>query len=327
MTMESNTKQDQKQVNPLKRTYMIGDEWLYYKFYCGPKTADVLLTDMIKPITEEMIANNIIDYWFFIRYGDPKNHIRVRFHISNPNNFTPVLMAVREHTNRFIQQGLVWKVMVDTYEREVERYGPNSMDLAEKIFYLDSRMISDMLSMIEGDEGEHIRWLFGVRAVDTLLDDFGVTDMEKKFEIVTSLRENFGREFGMGKGLKDQLEKKFRSNRKEINIIMDRSNDQESELLPLFQLLDQKSNDVKPFTGEILKLDNEKRLMMALNELIPSYSHMMINRLFKSKQRLHELVMYDFLHRYYKSEIGRRKYSHLNKKNKKNKDKDKKKQN
>ena len=98
-------------------------------------------------------------------------------------------------------------------------------------------------------------------------------------------------------------------------------------MLPLFQMLDQKSSSLKPLSEEILKLEKDSQLEMPLNDLMASYSHMLINRLFKSKQRTHELVLYDFLHRYYKSEIARRKYSKLNaQKAQKKKKKEKKRQ-
>jgi len=145
--------------------------------------------------------------------------------------------------------------------------------------------------------------------------------MERKFDLVTILRENFGREHGMNRGLKDQMEKKFRNDRAVINELMDRSNDQVSEMLPLFQLLAQKSTAVKPIAEQILTLSKNNRLGMPLNDLMASYSHMMANRLFKSKQRTHEMVLYDFLHRYYKSEIARQKYSKINIQKKKKKDK------
>jgi len=322
--MEANTNQEQMQEQnaAVKRTFIIGDEWLYYKFYTGPKTADLILTEMIKPITEQLLANRLIDYWFFIRYADPKLHTRVRFHIPDPNNMTPVIQAVRSSIAWFIQHNLVAKIQVDTYEREVERYGSNSMDLAEKIFFYDSKMIIDMLSLIEGDEGERIRWLFALRAVESMLEDFQF-DIQQRFDQVTMLRENFGREFNMNRGLKDQMEKKFRANRAQINELMDHSNDEVSEMYPLFQLLTQKSAAVAPLAKEILDLNQDSRLQMPLNELLASYSHMMINRLFKSKQRLHELVVYDFLHRYYKSEIARQKYANINLEKKKKKEKEK----
>ncbi len=314
--MEDKTNQTQ----PLKRTFIIGDEWLYYKFYSGPKTADVLLSEMVKPLCEQFLEQGLIDHWFFIRYSDPKLHIRLRLHIPDPNGFTAIITSMHNAASPFIEQKLVWKVQADTYEREIERYGINSMDLSEKLFFHDSRMIVTMLSMIEGDEGERIRWLFALRTIDVLLDDFGL-NMEQKFDLITQFRENFGREFGLNRRLKEQLEAKFRKDRPHINELLDRANDEVSEMNPLFQLLYRKSSDVKPIVEQILTLNSENRLFIPLNDLISSYSHMMVNRVFKSKQRLHELVMYDFLHRYYKSEIARRKYSAVNAQKKKEKGK------
>lgn len=319
-TNNKNTNENKPQMPPLKRTFIVGDEWLYYKFYTGPKTADVILTEMIKPITEELLSHKMIDYWFFIRYADPQLHTRVRFHVNDPKNIAPIIQVIRSHSTPYFEKDLVWKIQLDTYQREVERYGIDSMDLSEKWFFYDSKMIVDMLSLIEGDEGERIRWLFALRAVDTMLDDFGF-DMERKFDLVTILRENFGREHGMNRNLKDQMEKKFRNDRAVINELMDRGKDQVSEMLPLFQFLAQKSTAVKPIAEQILTLNKNNRLGMPLNDLMASYSHMMVNRLFKSKQRTHEMVLYDFLHRYYKSEIARQKYSKINIQKKKKKDK------
>jgi thiopeptide-type bacteriocin biosynthesis protein len=223
-----------------------------------------------------------------------------------------VIEAVNTLSKPFIEQDLIWKIQVDSYQREIERYGIRSMELAETLFFHDSKMIVDMLDMIEGDEGERIRWLFGIRAVDSLLEDF-LYKMEKKYELVTLLRENFGREFGMNRLLKEQFEKKFRKDRSAISELLDHTKDRENRMLPLFELIAAKSQALLPITKEILTLYNNKEPNpFLLNDLISSYNHMMINRLFKSKQRLHELVLYDFLHRYYKSEISRRKYSQIN---------------
>lgn len=310
----------------LQRTFIIGDEWLFYKFYTGPKTADTVLSQMIKPLAEQLLASGDIDKWFFIRYSDPQLHTRVRFHIKNPQALLKVIQTVNSLIKPFIAQDLIWKVQVDSYQREIERYGVRSMELAETLFFYDSQMVVDMLDLIEGDEGERIRWLFGLRAVDTLLEDFRYA-MEKKFELVTRLRDSFGKGFGLNRTLKDQLEKKFRDDRIVITDILNHTNDRESEMFPLFQLIDRRSEGFKPNAEEILKLyDNKNPDPFLLDDLMGSYSHMMVNRLFKSKQRLHELVMYDFLHRYYKSEIARRKYVNANigkeKGKKKEKDKD-----
>jgi hypothetical protein len=65
-------------IENVQRTFVIGDKWLYYKIYCGVKTADMLLLEVIKSLTEQLIEEKIIDRWFFIRYSDPEPHVRFR---------------------------------------------------------------------------------------------------------------------------------------------------------------------------------------------------------------------------------------------------------
>ena len=44
-----------------------------------------------------------------------------------------------------------------------------------------------------------------------------------------------------------------------------------------------------------------------IQKSLPSYIHMTMNRLWADKNRMYELVIYDFLVRYYKSYIAREK--------------------
>ena len=309
MVAENNT---QKKI---QRTFIIGDEWLYYKFYSGPKTADLILTEMIKPAAEQLLSGGYIDRWFFIRYADPKMHIRVRFHLARPEFIFNVVQTLQPLTRGYIEQDLIWKVQVDSYQREIERYGVDTMEQAEELFFHDSVMIVNMLDMITGDEGEKYRWFFGIRAIDTLLDDFHF-ELERKLELLTILKENFGREFGINKGLRDQLKNKYRDSREEITIVLDRSQDAESEMKPLFDLLARKSEAIKPVVKNLEEREKQETLLPALNDLMGSYIHMLMNRLFKSKQRVHELVVYDFLWNVYKSTLARQKHSPKDKKKK-----------
>ena len=67
----------------MKKTFVVGDKWLYYKIYCGVTTADTILLKVIKPLTEELLALKKIKKWFFIRYSDPKPHLRFRVELIN----------------------------------------------------------------------------------------------------------------------------------------------------------------------------------------------------------------------------------------------------
>ena len=286
-----------------QRTFILGDEWLYYKIYSGPKTSDELLSEVIKPISESLLAENLIDKWFFIRYSDPKLHIRVRFHYTKLENIYFVTKLMNGKLKPYIEENLVWKIQVDTYNRELERYGENTIELAEDLFYFDSSMIVNMIDMIEGDEGEIIRWLFATRVVDSFLDDFKYSP-EQKYEFTNIMQSNFGKEFNMNKQLGVQLDNKFRTERDAINDVLNRAKDEESEMLPLFDLIKNKSENIKPIINKIFELKENEQLQVDITNLLSSFIHMTVNRIFKSKQRLHEFVIYYLLCKYYKSEIA-----------------------
>ena len=287
----------------VRRSFSLGSEWLYYKIYCGVKTADRILTEVIKPLTETLIEQQLIDSWFFIRYADPDVHLRVRFHFTDLNHIGTVIQLFKNAIAEYEQTGLIWKIQTDTYQREMERYGTNTMMLSEQLFYYDSQCIVDMLDRIDGDEGEEIRWLFAIKAVDVLLSDFNYS-MEQKRELVENLKIGFAHEFNMNKDLKMQMDKKFRIHREAITKVLNAENDETGQLQPLFELLKQKSESIKPLVTEILTIQQNNQLQLHINDLMASYIHMLLNRLFKNKQRMHEMVIYDFIWRTYRSQIA-----------------------
>lgn len=295
----------------IDRSLIPGDEWLYYKVYTGPKTADAILVNGIRPVAQQLLRDKIIDQWFFIRYSDPKNHLRVRFKALGTENIGNVISQMYPYFKSLVDQDLVWKVQIDTYHREMERYGSNTMELSEQLFFHDSTCIADFLDMIEGDEGEELRWLFALRGMDTFLDTFGFLD-EEKLNLLDRLKTGFGIEFGMSRALKKQLDDKYRAERKKIDRFMLLSMENASDYLPILQILETRKGKNTPIAAGIMDHQESGTLQIVLNDLMASYLHMFMNRLFKSNNRLHELVCYDFLYRYYKSKIARKKYQKTN---------------
>lgn len=291
----------------LQRDFTVGSEWLYYKVYCGYKTSDVVLTQVIKPITEELLVKGLISKWFFIRYADPKNHLRIRLLCPNYEHLGLVIKSLFEPLNNLMAQDLIWKVQLDTYRRELERYGRNTMELSESLFYLDSIVITEFLDLIEGDEGEQIRWLFGLRSINQYLEVFEYC-IDKKILLMEELKTGFGREFGMSRELKKQLDKKFRVERNRIERFMEFSKNSIPEYDPILDVLDYKKEHLQPIAFRILKClqEQDDGLELKSDSLIKSYIHMFMNRLFRSKNRLCEMVCYDFLYRYYRSVAARK---------------------
>jgi thiopeptide-type bacteriocin biosynthesis protein len=299
----------------VKRAYIPGDKWLYYKIYCGPKTADELIANVVFPASEKLKEKKLIESWFFIRYADPDLHIRVRFKFKDIINIGYIMQEVNNSLEPMVKQNMVWKIMCDTYQPEVERYHIDAIEIGEQFFSADSIMTAEFLDLIDGDEGEKIRWMFSFLSIDNLLSDFGLK-MEEKLLLMERIKEGFAQEFGMNKMLKGQLDKRFRDVRKEINRIMNLNTHNADDLSPLLELLAKRSVQNNNL---VLKLKNLglTEQSVCINELLPSYIHMLMNRLFRSKQRVHELVVYDFICRYYRSELAKLKYSIVNEQKKK----------
>ncbi len=290
----------------IQRNFSIGSEWLYYKFYSGIKTADKLLAEVIRPLTEELIEKKYIDKFFFIRYNDPENHIRIRFHFTDLKQIGAVISTVHKAIQPYQDQGMISKVQTDTYNRELERYGFNSIEIAESLFHIDSVVTLNLLDLIDGEEGEIIRWQFAVRSMDDLLNNLSFTAAEK-LQLLDNMKTSFFREHGESKELKLQLDAKFRTERKLVEDILNREIDETREIQPLIELLEWKKEQVQPLAEQLLQLKNDKQLQINLNELTSSYIHMLLNRIFMSRQRTYEMVVYDLLYRYYKSVAGREK--------------------
>lgn len=293
-------------IQSVQRKFSPGSEWLYYKLYCGIKTADKILLEAVKPLTEQLLEQKLIDKWFFIRYNDPAFHIRLRLHIPDSSKMGEVINTTHQCLASFEKDGYVWKLQLDTYSRELERYGINAIELAEDFFYYDSVALLKMLDLTWGDEREKIRWLWALRSVDELLNCF-TFGLEEKLTLLTTMKESFAREFNMDKSMRLQLNNKNRDHKQKIDLIMDSAKDAENELLPLIELLKEKSLYIAPIADKLKSLQQSGELPMAIADLLSSYIHMLLNRITTSNPRLHEMVIYDFLFRHYQSQKARQK--------------------
>jgi thiopeptide-type bacteriocin biosynthesis protein len=68
----------------------------------------------------------------------------------------------------------------------------------------------------------------------------------------------------------------------------------------------------KPVIEKILNHLRETKQSDKISDLLNSYIHMIMNRMFIAQQRKYELVVYHFLERYYTSRIAIAKKEHKN---------------
>jgi thiopeptide-type bacteriocin biosynthesis protein len=286
------------------RTFIPGSEWIYFKLYIGTKVADVILKNELYKYVNELLKNGVIDKWFFIRYSDPDFHIRLRLHLIERRNFTYIFNHFFEICNPLIYAGLVWNIQCDTYQREMERYGANTISIVEDLFFIDSEFIIKLLHQLNEENPEHHRWKLALALIDSFLSIF--FDLPQQKELLNTMAENYKKEFGFTHHhITEQLNNKYRSYRKEIeNAMM-----WEKEVAETINIIKARKQAIFPIADKLIIIEKSGELLVSLNALLTSTIHMTMNRWFRSKNRLHELVIYDFMFRYYKSKISRKRYN------------------
>ena len=289
----------------MQRTFIPGSEWLFFKIYTGHKSADEILVSALYPIAERLKAEGAIDDYFFIRYIDTKFHIRFRFHVPTVSNYDKVFGSVYDSLSPCMENCMIWNVQCDTYQREIERYGALSMELSERLFCMDSRHILTLLgSLFDSQTAEQDRWQLSLRLIDDTLSAFGYTTEGKK-ELLEKMRTGFKAEFGFTSStFNKQLNDKFRMQRKNIENVFA---PQADPLGTYAGTLEKRRRETEEFAVRILPLI--ERESVEKESYVRSICHMTMNRLFRSGNRLYEMVIYDFLFRYYQSALARIKYA------------------
>ena len=60
----------------------------------------------------------LIESWFFIRYWDPKPHIRLRMKTDNKYKIGDLFKYISVWAQKLIEKGIISKMQLETYERE-----------------------------------------------------------------------------------------------------------------------------------------------------------------------------------------------------------------
>lgn len=279
-----------------KRSFVPGSQWMYYKIYCGVNTAEKILDLYLEPAIREIYRQGLAEKWFFIRYNDPSFHLRLRFLAKDAAAKSAIDQLLSAPLEQMHNDGISWKIQMDTYNRELERYGDELVEESESLFCADSFMKLDFLRQTEGDERENIRWLWGMKNADWMLDCFALS-LEEKEALLKTVKEQFGREQRFGKPALQEINKKFNKYRTEMHSVMN-GKDEEAPLVPV-QMFAAFQNEVTTI-ATIIKEKAANRPEV-LNSLLLSYLHMCLNRLFPAEPRLQEAVLYEFLYKYYVS--------------------------
>ncbi|MCT7368511.1 lantibiotic dehydratase [Mycolicibacterium llatzerense] len=287
----------------VQRTFVPGGQWLYFKVYTGTASADRILTDAAGPVIDELRSNNVIDHWFFLRYADPEHHLRIRLHGDPAALNGRALPTLTDALAAYLDDGTARKVVLDTYDREIERYGGDyGIEFAERIHAVDSDAVLKVLSLIDGEDAADARWKLCLYATDRLLADAGL-DLRQRRAWAKDSAAGYRAEYPGAHNLDSGIGARWRTERADLTELLDDTTDHPYE--PARQAFRQRSEQLAPLLAELADRDRRGLLTQDFAHLLRSFSHLNAIRLLRSAARTHELVLLSFLDRHYAGVIAR----------------------
>jgi thiopeptide-type bacteriocin biosynthesis protein len=275
---------------PAMRSFSPGNsDWLFWKLYTGYSTADRLLVESIAPAMRRLQEEGRMSSWFFLRYSDPDNHLRLRIRGGDAGDLLKELGTLFAS---LMDSGRVTNVQLDTYTRELERYGgADQIERVEMLFAADSAAVAAALPYIQSDAT--LRWQTAAWGADRLIDDLGVREVHKP-ALLEHLSKEFGSEVDDGRTTREALARKTRETRPALDAIFE-----DATLRPWEPAYSHRSQVIASLA---LRLDREPPFQ---DGIIASLLHLHLNRVFRSMKRQQERVIYDLLLRRERSRVAR----------------------
>ncbi len=249
-----------------------GSEWLYLKLYGNSNREDELLAFDLNNFWKKISNDGLATSFFFIRYQDNEPHIRLRFR-GEPEQLSARLMPCLNQWFLFLaESGLLSKIVIDTYEREVERYGgPELIETAEELFYYDSLAAINLLFLKRAGT---LKIGFDTVAVISILDlieNLGLV-MDEELDWLNSVVS-----------AKDYLDE-FRQTRRLLMELGDSSNNWEALRnheggSDIFNILAARQKAVARFTAKLKTPAVVSKLTNTKSGIIESIVHLHCNRL------------------------------------------------
>ena len=239
-----------------------GSDWLFFKLYGDKEYQDDLLIEFGEFAQRELVSFNC--QWFFVRYIDPVPHIRLRIHGDPGTLNKEVYHNISFWLRSYFLNGLVSRIMLDTYDREVRRYGGfRTMDISEEFFHLDSRTVIQILQHQRLKKVFEDKVTLGVISLHYFLTLLGLTE-EEIWNFISTAQDD-----RQGQYSKREAGDAFRKRRRVImKTLLDRTS---QDLLGAPNHL---SQSIREFCSRV-SIDAEG----TIQRLLPSLAHMHLNRL------------------------------------------------
>ncbi|MEK3660626.1 lantibiotic dehydratase [Paenibacillus sp. FSL F4-0236] len=262
-----------------QRNLFPGDEnWYYYKFYITEIRINELLGDYVYDFCELLVEKKLISKYFFIRYADPKIHIRLRVQVTEENDHL-VQKYFTEFLKKLNTKGLVHSMQTENYFREIERYGgAEIMQDAEEYFYADSQYVGQLTKLIREKEIEYKDEQIAIISIISIMEHFNVSfeDQEQLFSNIID---------------RTKYHNYYKKNRKEYMLFANWEEFCSKRVgIKLHDLIRKKQEQTMKYRQAVDNLDQHGSLCNSKESILLSIIHMFCNR-FKGDREWESLIM------------------------------------
>jgi thiopeptide-type bacteriocin biosynthesis protein len=257
---------------PAQRLKALGSEWLFVKLYVSRDLQEELLSGPLRVFASNMLAAGFAEDWFFLRFSDPDPHLRLRFRGEQKVLMSKLLPALCDLCTRLITQGPCLKYCLDTYDREIERYGGlEGMELAESLFGADSRAVVDVLAALAPAGKLALeRQVLATLTVDDLLMSLGADKTARLAWARWRVQE------------RHQAGQAYRQHGKQLRLLLSDPAQALADVpagMAVLSILAERRRVLAPIAERLRELAAERRLCQPLTSLYASYVHLHCNRL------------------------------------------------
>jgi thiopeptide-type bacteriocin biosynthesis protein len=249
-----------------------GGEWLYFEIYCHPAKADHILLGHVTGLLTE--NKNKILKWFFIRYDDPRPHIRLRLHIKDVGYGYPIISRLCVLLEPYAKIGQIQDIQLKTYFQESARYGVSRIELVEWFFFADSKYALRLLAKTKDNRDLYVTTLITMQIFMALV----LPDINDQITFCKNIANRFSMEMGINNASFKKLNQYFH----ELKVHANPDINSSTLRLP---------TQLKKAFLAVFSIDNTK---MGRQKLLADLLHMHVNRLFNADQRAHEAVLYHY---------------------------------
>lgn len=249
-----------------ERVLYLGDEgWLYFKIYLNPIQANPFLAQYLEPFLTDLFEQGIIKSFFFIKYADPKYHIRLRLQITEPDKLGVALQKFRDWFNLLQENLISYEYTIAQYEREIERYGGSAlMPYAENYFCQDSRLVIALLQELSKDAEEIEREKIGIFVIHNLVNCF-CNSLQADSDFLVKYTDNI------------EHKDLFRKNKKDyLAVIEDDYIGNFSEKTQ--RIIADREAAIKQYVEQIRHAEQQEQLSTSVDNILLTVIHMFCNR-------------------------------------------------